>query len=211
MRPTRKYDVTSVRLAIEAAGASPARIAEELGTTRATVYRYLKLYPELQAAFEKAKGGAVASRRQYSRSVFEAAIRGSHGIKSAVAAAVGCSRQTVDNALREWPDLIDLLEAQRGKLVDQAVSALARDISDPTSEGHQKAYLFALRTLGKNDGFAERTEVTGADGAALQFEPETMKLIAAMGLNTSQVVQQFEQMIRAEAAQRGMLNSGNDD
>lgn len=206
MQRNRKFDLTSVRLAIEKAGASPARIAAELNTTRATVYRYLKLYPELMAAFEAAKGGSVVSRKQFSRDAFMRAIHDSHGIKSAVAAAVGCSRQTVDNALKEWPELVDMLEAERGQLVARAVSALAQDISNPDSEGHQRAYLFALRTLGKNDGFAERTEVTGADGAALQFEPETMKLIAALGLDTSQLAKQFEAMIRAEAAHRGMLD-----
>lgn len=206
MQRSRKFDVTSVRLAIQKVGASPARIAEEMGTTRATVYRYLRLYPELKFVYEAMKGGAVESRKQYSREAFAKAIRQSYGIKSAVAAAVGCSRQTVDNALKEWPELGDLLEAQRGQLVADATSALVKDIQNPQSEGHQRAYLFALKTLGKNDGFAERTEVTGADGGALMLSSEVLEMIRDMGLDASEIVRQFEAHVRAAKIEREFMS-----
>jgi len=78
------------------------------------------------------------------------------------------------------------------------------DIETPASEGHQRAYMFVLRTLGKDEGFTERTEVTGADGAGLlDLSPETVKLIESMGLDMSEVARQFEAMVKAAAVQKG--------
>lgn len=203
-----RFDLRRVREVIEQVGASPAGIARELGCSRGTVYAYLRRYPELKAAFEKARGAGVAERTQFDKAMFEAAIRDSNGIKAAVAAAMGCSRQTVDNALERWPELREQLDAARSGLVSTAASALAADVKNPASDGHQRAYMFVLKTLGKDEGFAERQEITGADGAALfDLSPEVVKLAQEMGVDVSEVARQFEQMVRAAAAQRMENNS----
>lgn len=205
MATKRRYEISEFRKAIQLNGASPALIASYLGCTRSTVYSYLKRYPELRAEFEAQKGGVVEERPQFPREVFMRAIPGSYGVKSSVAAAVGCSRQTLDNALAKWPELAEMLEAERAALVRDSVSALATDVQNRESDGHQRAYMFVLRTLGKDEGFSERTEVTGADGDSLfDLPPEVMEMIKAMGLDVSQVAKQFEQMVRAAAAQRGL-------
>lgn len=202
---TKRFDVLHVRRVIERVGASPSKIAAELGCTRGAVYGYLRRYPELKAAFEAARGAAVDERAQFSKEAFEVAIAKSHGVKAAVAAAVGCSRATVDNALNRWPELAEKLDAARSGLVGMAVSALATDVQTPASEGHQRAYMFVLKTLGKDEGFTERSEVTGADGAPLlDLSPETMRLLQRMGLDMSQVSRQFEAMVRAAAVQKGL-------
>lgn len=197
------FDLRRVRQVIEKVGASPVAIAQELGCSRGTVYGYLRRYPELKAAFEKARGAVVADRAQFSKEAFETAIRDSYGVKAAVAAAMGCSRQTVDNALERWPELREQLDAARSGLVSKATSALVADVENKASDGHQRAYMFVLKTLGKDEGFAERQEITGADGAALfDLSPEVRKLVEEMGLDVSEVGRQFEQMVRAAAAQR---------
>lgn len=201
----RKYTVTEFREAIQRAGPSAALIASYLGCTRSTVYAYLRKYPELKQTYEQQKGAAVEERAQFPKEVFLRAIPGSHGVKAAVAAAVGCSRQTVDNALQKWPELAEMLDAERSSLVSTAVSALADDVKNKESDGHQRAYMFVLRTLGKDEGFSERTEVTGADGEGLfELSPEVARLISAMGYDMSQVAKQFEAMVRAAAAQKGV-------
>lgn len=199
------FDVVSVRKAIERVGASASAVAHELGCTRGTVYAYLRKYPELKEAFERVKGGAVADKSQFTREAFISAIKESRGVKAGVASALGCSRQTVDNALERWPDLAEMLESARGGLVASAVGALARDVENVESDGHQRAYMFVLKTLGKDDGFTERTEHTGANGAGLlDLSPEVVKLVQSMGLDMSEVVRQFEGMVRAVAVERGM-------
>lgn len=203
MSNQRKYDVGSIRRAIEAVGASPAAIADHLGCARSTVYGYLRRYPELKETFEDARGETVDERVQYTREAFERAIDGSYGVKASVAAAVGCSRQTVDNAFERWPDLREKFDAQRSLLVSNAVSALASDITNHESDGHVRAYMFVLKTLGKDEGFVERSEVTGADGEAL-ISPEVARLISAMGMDSSEVVRQFEAMVKMAAQKKGI-------
>lgn len=203
MSNQRKFDIGSIRRAIEAVGASPSAIAEYLGCSRSTVYGYLRRHPELKQTFEEARGSEVDERVQYTREAFERAIAESYGVKASVAAAVGCSRQTVDNAFERWPDLLEMFDAQRSLLVSKSVSSLVHDIDNRESDGHVRAYMFVLKTLGKEEGFVERSEVTGADGEAL-ISPDIARLIAQMGLDSSEVVRQFEQMVRAAAVKKGI-------
>lgn len=205
MKKQRKFEIADFRRAIDEVGANPTEIAARLHISRGTVYSYLRKYPELKTAFEARKGGQVEDRKQFSKEAFEKAIQESHGIKAAVAGAVGCSRQTVDNYLRDNPDLVEMMDAARSGLVGKAVSALVKDIEHPESDGHQRAYMFALRTLGKDEGFTERSEVTGADGAGLlDLDAGTVKLIEKMGLDLGEIGKQFAGMVKAAAAQRGI-------
>lgn len=197
------FDLRHFREVIEQVGASPAAIAKAIGCSRGTVYSYLRKYPELKAAFVAVRGAGIADQTQFKKETFEKAIRDSFGVKMAVAAAMGCSRQTVDNALERWPELREQLDAARSGLVAQATSALAADVTNKESDGHQRAYMFVLKTLGKDEGFTERQEVTGADGGALfDLSPEVVKLAQEMGLDVSEVAREFENMVRMAAAQR---------
>jgi len=195
----RKYNVTDFRLAIEAAGASPAAIARHLNCATGTVYSYIKRYPELKAAYEAAKGATVEDKPQFPKEAFERAIKLSFGVKSAVASMVGCSRQTVENALERWPELVEELATAKAHLVGIATGALIDDIQDRTSAGHQRAYMYALKTQAKDEGFVERNEVTGADGAALlNVSPDVLKQMEALDLNVNEVLQNLIAMRQAE-------------
>jgi hypothetical protein len=188
----QKYSIADMRFAIEEVGASPAAIAKRLNCASGTVYAYLKRYPEVKAAFEKAKGGEVEEKPQFPKEVFENAIKLSFGVKSAVAALVGCSRQTVDNALERWPELREQLDTAKAVLVGMATGALVDDIQDRSSPGHQRAYMYTLKTQAKDEGFVERSEVTGADGAALlDISPEIAEQVKSLGLNLNEVLKHF--------------------
>ncbi len=199
-KASKKYSVTSIRLAIEAVGTSPAAIARELGCSRSAVYGYLKI-PEIKVVYEKLKGGQVEDKPLYPKEAFEKAIKLSFGVKSAVAYMVGCSRQTVDNALKRWPELVEQLDTASAVLVGMATAALVDDIQDRDSVGHQRAYMYTLKTKGGDEGFRERTEITGADGAALlDVSPEVAEQVKALGLNINEVLKHFLSFPPPEAA-----------
>jgi transposase-like protein len=215
MAGKREYDLASFRKAIEEHG-TVAAIARALGCQRGTVYSYLRKYPELQAAFDKKNGSETAitpaaddSRTAHTKDAVIAAIGKSRGVKASVASALGCSRQTVDNYLKRWPELQEAFEAERSALVAISVSALAADVQNSESRGHQAAYMFVLRTLGKEDGFVERVEATGADGKSLfEISPMAMRLANLMDWDWSAVGAHLDRMIMTQAEQRGLLANG---
>lgn len=199
-KTAKKYSIADFRLAIEEVGASPAAIARRMNCATGTVYRYLKL-PPLKAVYEAAKGVAVEDKPQFPKEVFENAIKLSYGVKSAVAAMVGCSRQTVDNAFERWPELREQLDTAKARLVGMAAGALVDDIQDRTSPGHQRAYMYALKTQAKDEGFVERSEVTGADGAALlDIPPDLMRQLKETGLDVVEVLRNLAAMTPPEGA-----------
>lgn len=205
MTSSTKIDKVSVRLAIEQVGSSPTKLAEYLNVNRSTINRYLRKYPDLRQAAEAAPA-QDDDRTKHSKEAVQAAIEASHGVKAAVAGALGCNRRTVDNYLERWPDLAEMFEAQRHKLIGTAASELVDDIMDKTSKGHQAAYMFALKTLAKDDGFTERQELTGADGSSLiGFSPDMLKLMGALQLDPLEALKHFEGMLRARAAQLGVV------
>ena len=182
-----------MRQAIEAGNGSPARIATKLGCARSTVYAYIRRYPELKAAFEGSRGAVVEDRRHYPHEALVEAIRQSEGYKARVAAALGCSRQTVDNYFRDDPDLHDAFEAERAKSIGLATSKLMNDVKN----GDQKAYMYLLKTIGKDEGFTERSEVSGKDGAPLlEFTPEQIKLLETHGTTVQQQLNRLFDMLR---------------
>lgn len=192
----QKYSIADFRLAIEEVGASPAAIAKRLNCVPGTVYSYIKRYPELKAAYEAAKGATVEDKPLYPKELFEKAIQSSHGVKALVAMNAKCSRQTVDNAFKRWPELVDQFDAAKSELVGKATSALVDDIENKASDGHQRAYMFVLKTFGKDEGFVERSEVTGADGAGLlDVSPDVLEQIKAAGLNVAEVIKNLAAMV----------------
>ena len=83
------------------------------------------------------------------------AIRGTFGIKTAAAEALGCTRQTIDNYIKRHPTIARAYQEERERLLDMAESKFAQAIKG----GEWAAISFALRTLGRNRGFVERQEI----------------------------------------------------
>lgn len=205
MTSSTKIDKVSVRLAIEQVGSSPTKLAEYLNVNRSTINRYLRKFPDLKQAAEAAPA-QDDDRTKHSKEAVQTAIEASHGVKAAVAGALGCNRRTVDNYLERWPDMAELFESQRHKLIGDAASQLVDDIKDKESKGHQAAYMFVLKTVGKEDGFVERQELTGANGSSLiGFSPDMLNLMGALHLDPLEALKHFEGMLRARAAQLGVM------
>lgn len=88
------------------------------------------------------------------------AVRGCGGIYTNLAARLSVTRETAVKYIREDEDLRLAFQQEREAMIDRAENKLA----DQIDSGEQWAVKFILATLGKNRGYTERHEVTGADG-----------------------------------------------
>ena len=102
------------------------------------------------------------SERFTAKQVVEA-VEGTFGIKSRIAERLGCVRGTVDNYIARYPTVLAAWLAERGKLVDLAQGKLVAKLL----KGEDWAIRYTLSTLGKNDGYTERVELTGTEGKAI--------------------------------------------
>lgn len=82
------------------------------------------------------------------------------------AKVLGCTRQTILNYRKRWATVDLALKERRRELVDLSEMALRGAVL----RGEPWAVTFALKTLGKDDGFTERHEITGKDGEAVELK-----------------------------------------
>jgi hypothetical protein len=104
----------------------------------------------------------MAKQRYSAEQVIEA-IRKSRGLLSVVAHRLGCTRQTVENYVKRYPTVDRAVKEERQKVIDVAEGKLFEKLQS----GESWAIQFILKTLGKERGYTERTEVTGAEGGAM--------------------------------------------
>lgn len=103
-------------------------------------------------------------RDRYAPEEVIAAIRACKGIVTQAAKRLGCTPRTVDLYAARWPDVAEALEDERRVLIDTAEVQLWKSVN----AGDWEAVKFVLKTLGKERGYVERTERTGAAGGPLQ-------------------------------------------
>lgn len=96
----------------------------------------------------------------------EAVLRAKAGNMSQAARALGVTRQAIQARVRKSEYLRSVVEAEREGLVDLAESVIRRNIE----RGDVASTIFVLKTLGKNRGYVERFEQTGANGGPIQTE-----------------------------------------
>jgi predicted transcriptional regulator len=85
--------------------------------------------------------------------------------RTGTAKVLGCTPETVYNYAKRWKTVNDALHSKRRELVDLAEMGLRGAVlaREPW------AVTFTLRTLGKDEGYTERHEVTGKDGEPITF------------------------------------------
>ena len=98
------------------------------------------------------------------------ALKQASGNVTYAAKALGVARGTLYRRIGQNARLQETLTDARESLVDAAESALHKQILD----GNIAAIIFALKTLGKDRGYVERTqqEITGRDGGAVTIRIE---------------------------------------
>jgi hypothetical protein len=75
--------------------------------------------------------------------------------KAGAARVLGCSRQTIVSYCKRWKRLAEAFEANRSEMVDLSEMALRGAVL----RGEPWAVTFALKTLGKDEGYSERQEI----------------------------------------------------
>ena len=93
------------------------------------------------------------------------AIPGTGGIVSKIADRVSCTWHTARKYIDEYPTIKQAYDDECESILDLAESALIKSVS----EQEAWAVKYILSTKGRNRGYVERKEVTGADGNALQI------------------------------------------
>lgn len=89
-----------------------------------------------------------------------AALKATGGMVYLAARQLGCEPKTIYNRRDKSKAVYDAIEQQRGELVDMAEVGLKKAII----EGNVTAMIWVTKTQGKNRGYVERQEHTGAEG-----------------------------------------------
>lgn len=102
---------------------------------------------------------------QFTNERIKAALVECKGMVYLAAKRVGCNPETIYARARVSPEIRDTIHCERGKVIDTAEMKLFNAIE----KGEPWAIQMALKTIGKDRGYVERSELTGADGQALAF------------------------------------------
>lgn len=99
---------------------------------------------------------------QYRTADIIAALERTHGMIYLAAKELGCNPSTIYRRADKDKKVQAVIDSYRGQLVDKAELKLEQAVMN----GEPWAVTLTLKTLGKNRGYVERQEVTGADGKA---------------------------------------------
>jgi len=104
----------------------------------------------------------MASHRFTADKLIEA-ISGTGGIITTIAQKLECDWHTAKTWIMKTPTAKQAWEDERNKIVDLAEQTVLKAMK----EGDAGTARWVLGTLGKDRGWVERREVTGADGGAI--------------------------------------------
>jgi hypothetical protein len=105
----------------------------------------------------------MGAREKYTVAQIEAELKTTHGAITLAAENLGAAYNTVRRYVDKSPRLQQLIIHYREMKVDKAELKLEQAIQN----GEAWAIALTLKTLGKDRGYVERQELTGADGERL--------------------------------------------
>lgn len=94
------------------------------------------------------------------------AIIAARGNKREAAKALRCTRSTISNYIRKYPAVARAFNDAKQGLIDVA----ERKLAEKVDQGFWPAIKFTLGTVGKDRGYTERTEITGAEGGPMELD-----------------------------------------
>lgn len=112
------------------------------------------------------------AKQKMTKTLVENALIAEKGAVYLAAKRLKCSHTTVYSFINKYKDLAELKEYYDEEATDIAVSRLR----DAITTGDPWAIKFQLSTKGKDRGYVERQEITGADGNTI-----TVKLLGDDG------------------------------
>lgn len=105
----------------------------------------------------------------------EEALLAERGLVTYAARRLGYSMSSMRDRLAANPARFGpILKDAREAMIDLAERSLQTKLDD----GDLQATTFALRTIGRQRGYAERTELTGADGGPVELSDARSALLA---------------------------------
>ena len=107
----------------------------------------------------------MGSPEKYSTEQIIQALKESNGLVSLAARRLGCEPQTIYNRAKRVKSMKEVIENCRSELVDLAEDKLRGQVL----AGEGWAVCLVLKTLGKNRGYVERSELTGKDGSPVEL------------------------------------------
>lgn len=116
------------------------------------------------------KSKSSKTRSKYSVDEFKEAIKGCNGNKALVRRRLKCSSQTLYVYLEKHPELNRLIESERDYYKDDLLDIARTKLFKDVLAGKPYAITLAIRTLGKEEGFSERTELTSPKGGDTPFQ-----------------------------------------
>ena len=105
----------------------------------------------------------------YTASQFIEAIKGSGGIISTIAKRVGCEWHTAKKYIEQYSTVKQAYINETEAVTDMAEIALINSIKNSDAW----AVKYYLSTKGKDRGYVERQELTGAEGGAIAIKGYT--------------------------------------
>lgn len=109
---------------------------------------------------------AKTRKKQFPTEEIAEALEKFNGYVYLAADSIGCTPKTIYRRIESTAWLAEKLDSIRGKELDVTEMALHKAILD----GEPWAIQFKLKTQGKDRGYVERQEVTGADGGAIEVD-----------------------------------------
>jgi len=105
------------------------------------------------------------ANKKYTAEQMIAALQATKGMVSLAARHLGCSLNTVQSYINEYPTVKAAREQERDKMGDAVELAL---YDEAVNKRNITALIFMAKTLFKDRGYVERQEVTGKDGGAIE-------------------------------------------
>lgn len=106
------------------------------------------------------------------------------GNTAAVGRSLRISRQAINQRIQKSPRLLKLIDELRETNLDEAENQLMNAIK----RGEGWAVCFYLKTQGKKRGYVERSELTGADGGAIQVSTFEKAVLKSYGDSDEQTI-----------------------
>lgn len=95
------------------------------------------------------------SKDRYTAATVIKALKQTRGVKSNAAEILGCTRWTVDNYCKKYPEIMRTYIEEKERLLDKSENAFYNIVEDRQHKNHWDAVRFHLSTQGRDRGYGD--------------------------------------------------------
>lgn len=114
-------------------------------------------------------GNQMGRPRKITKAQLRAAVTGSQGNRTVIAKELQISLRSLGRYLERFPDIQEAYREEREYLKEELQDTARIKLREAIEKGEGWAIKFVLSTLGKEEGFSERHEISGPEGAPFQL------------------------------------------